>query len=98
MSQSASLLASLVGLGFGCAAAVRSEWTLLIPAGIATLVSVLTWFTRVRTTVTDEGVTFAQLGKRIQVRFDEVVSCEAARDPRSPTSPTRPGGPSGPSP
>ncbi len=74
VSQSASLLASLAGLGFGCAAALRSDWTLLIPACITTFISVVTWFTRVRTTVSDDRVTFAQLGKRIQVRFEALRS------------------------
>ncbi len=75
-----TLVTSLVGLVFGISAAWRSDWELLAPAAIATFMSLIFWFTRVRTTVTSQEVSFFQLGKRIRVPVADVHSCTTHQD------------------
>lgn len=74
------LLTSLTGLAFGIFAAITANWELIIPAVIATAISIITWFTRVKTTVTNDRITFFQLGKTIQVPIPAIHSCSPHGD------------------
>ena len=71
---------SLGGLAAGTSAAVTGRYERLILAAILVVMSLVLWGTRVRTVTHPDRVVFRQLGKTLEVRFDDVASCTPHRD------------------